>query len=659
MANLDQMIADDAWDFDAAAAEDGANDRDDQESGPPDELDEPDEYLFGDGPSEVDSDDGPPEEPVEPVVPVVAVELVACPICLETGGAEDDAHWPLICCSTPGSLKWVHRSCMLQLARTPVVILPEVGPAPEVTRPRALLDLACPQCRSLVPHIGVHMDELRGALVAPVVPVRRRHRTTRAVQAPVPLVVPAPVFGFDVVPEVDAAVTPVLVQAGLVSVLALSLPSSAPGNIQQQGELDDILAEFSAGSCIGRDARQNKFALLVYIGLPCEITDVYAHFTAQPAFAGHIGVLRRGHTTAVMVIRSSRVTVSAESLVVAGLAPVFEHRLPQTTSRNQASMRQIFINWCGYGEYFHSDFLVLNNSATGSRPTFDQVQSLVRVMTEAQRANLIGTATMTPVRERTPLQASLVALGEHRLRPVNPLSNCVWTAEKAALEGLLRLDQFTGLENLTLTRWEEHTDSTVSIPFLQYIRNAAYCRKYSLVLLGAPGLGKSPLARSVCLMWAIALARSDGRLDHSARFVECNTVDILRTMAPDMNEYTPMLFDEVSFSDSTQFQHMSVNMAKLLLNVEVQCSLHGRNNDIALAAGQPRVFTSNCEDLLEFVGQGLHETSFHFKAMRKRCFVGKLTSGTVSPAVARRVADAARPLVDMSAGEAGMNTLLR
>ncbi len=93
-----------------------------------------------------------------------------------------------------------------------------------------------------------------------------------------------------------------------------------------------------------------------------------------------MGVLRSGHTSAVMVIRSRSVTRLAESLVVAGVAPAFENRLSHTGGRNQAIMRQIFINWCGYGEYFHSDFVVLNNSATGTRPTFDQVQSLFRVL---------------------------------------------------------------------------------------------------------------------------------------------------------------------------------------------------------------------------------------------------------------------------------------
>jgi len=130
-------------------------------------------------------------------------------------------------------------------------------------------------------------------------------------------------------------------------------------------------------------------------------------------------------------------------------------------------------------------------------------------------------------------------------------------------------------------------------------------------------------------------------------------------MPSDCNEHTPVLFDEVSFGDATQFQHMSINMAKVLLSAEVKATLHGRNNDIALAAGQPRIFTSNSDDLLEFVGQGMTETNPHFKAMRKRCFVGHLTSATVSPTVARRDHVTTTVPIDTTAGETAMNFILR
>ena len=321
-------------------------------------------------------------------------------------------------------------------------------------------------------------------------------------------------------------------------------------------------------------------------------------------------------------------------------------------------MRLVLTNWCGYGEFFHGDFVVINNMASDSRPTFDQVQSVLRALTDPQQASLIGNAVMTPRRERSGLQAALVALGEQRLRPVAVPMNCIWTAEEAARACLLRIDQFTGLADITLSRWCEHTDSTIHLPFLTYVRDAAYFRKYSLVLLSPPGLGKSPLARSVCLLWAAALALTDGRPGHTARFLECNTLDILRRMTTDCNEHTPVLFDEVSFCDATQFQHMSVNMAKVLLSADVKATLHGRNNDIALAAGQPRIFTSNSENFLDFVGQGMTETNPHFKAMRKRCFVGHLTAATVSSTVARRDHTTTTLPIDTAAGETAMNAIL-
>jgi hypothetical protein len=444
----------------------------------------------------------------------------------------------------------------------------------------------------------------------------------------------------------------------LVSALALSVPSYTRGGAAPTGSLDVLMAEFSGGSCIGRDARRSKHFMFCYLNLPGDIEDVYAHFKSQPAFVGHVCVLRRGPTTAVLVLRSTMVGIVAESLVVGGVAPSFEGRLPSVV-RNQARVRSVLINWCGYGEVFYGDFVVINNMACESRPTFDQVQSVLHALTETQRASLFGNAHLTPSRERSGLQAALVALGERRLRPVAVPMNCVWTAEQAARECLLRLDQFTGLADITLSRWCELTDTTIHLPFLTYVRDSAFFRKYSLVLLSPPGMGKSPLARSVCLLWAAALALTDGRPGHTARFLECNTLDILRTMPSDCNEHTPVLFDEVSFCDATQFQHMSINMAKVLLSAEVKATLHGRNNDIALAAGQPRIFTSNSEDLLEFVGMGMTENNAHFKAMRKRCFVGHLTSATVSPSVSRRDHVTTSSPIDTTAGEAAANFILR
>jgi hypothetical protein len=464
------------------------------------------------------------------------------------------------------------------------------------------------------------------------------------------------VFGFDSVPEVDAAIAAVILDAGLMSAKALAVPAHTYGGSAPVGSLDTLMSHFSGGTCVGRGARQIKIGLGVYFNLPVDVEDVYTHFKAHPAFAGYIGVLRRGNITSVLLIRSCMVTITAESLVIGGVAPRFEGRL-QVRGKCPDRACSILENWCGFGEVFYGDFVVLDNRSEDSLPTYEQVQSVLHPLTDVQRKSLIETARMTSSKNRSPLQRAIASLGEKGLQPVPAPMTCVWTSKMAVEASVLDLDQFIGLENITLSRWCEHTDSTIEMPFLTYIENSKLFQRYSLVLLGPPGVGKSPLARSVCLVWAATLAVADGRPGHTLKFIECGTLDILRRMTSDCNEHTPVLFDEVSLADQTQCQHMSVNMAKLLLNSEVRAVLHGRKDDIALAAGQPRVFTSNASTFLEFVGMGMTESDIHFKAMRKRCFVAHLTRALVSPAVARRDADTTAPK-DIAAGRAAVRAML-
>jgi hypothetical protein len=669
---LQQVVESDDWDFDAAVAQ---QERDCDEEMPemmPEEMYEneemPEEMYENENkempeemPEEMYENENEteneemPQEMYEEVASGSGLrpeDRVVCCLCLDADGQVDVARWPLICCTTTASPKWVHRACMRQFAATPVVT---AGDPPRERR-RYADEICCPVCRNTLPHETDHMTELELIIAAQIVPAPPARPPRRPRAALVDAVVPA--FGFDDVPAVDAAIAPVLVQAGMLSVIGLNTPAVATGPSQQQGSLDVLIAAFSGGTCFGRSARRSKYLLICYLNLAASPADVYARLHAQLPSLGRMSVLQRGHTTAVFVIRSSASLIPAGSFDIDGTPPRFEGRLPHGPSRNHAVLKEIVTNWCGYGEFFYNDFVIINNEAADSRPTFDQVQSIMLSLTEAQQARLVGDARITPSAERSPLQRAIVALGEARLRPGALPVNCVWTVQIATRERLLRICQFTGLAAITLTRWCEHTDATITLPFLTYIMDAAHYRRHSLLLLSPPGFGKSPLARSVCFMWAIALAIADGRPAHSARFIECNTIDILRQMTSDCNAHTPILFDEVGLGDATQFQHMSVNTAKLLLSVDVRTTLRARNNDVTLAAGQPRVFTSNESSLLDFVGMGMTDTSPHFKAMRKRIFVGTLTAATVNAATARRPEGSLMSAVDTTGALAGMDALL-
>eukprot|EP00969_Alexandrium_andersonii_P030271 1320352-Alexandrium_andersonii.AAC.1 len=250
-------------------------------------------------------------------------------------------------------------------------------------------------------------------------------------------------------------------------------------------------------------------------------------------------------------------------------------------------------------------------------------------LSDAQRQALVNDSVITPMRERTPLQHAVAAV---RTWTVAPAAAMIWTLERARAERIPPLSSFSGLEDIVLLGFDENTGLEHEVGVVEFARNPFYFRNFSLLLLGASGLGKTWFARHLAMMWAVYFGQEAGVESRQVAFVETNDLDSLRKVSDQLRAHVPVLFDEVTLDDPAQFQHMSVNLAKLLVNTQANVTLHARNNNVCLYSGQARIFTSNAGSFADFLGSVVPPGSVHFTAVRRRMYVGRVDRRLVPPA---------------------------
>ena len=115
------------------------------------------------------------------------------------------------------------------------------------------------------------------------------------------------------------------------------------------------------------------------------------------------------------------------------------------------------------------------------------------------------------------------------------------------------------------------------------------------LLLGPPGLGKTPAAAAMCSVVATA-EQAHG----NAFFLKVGTLDCLRVAvaAGLMVPGVPVLCDEVT-PGATKGSRAASSLEELkkCTNVAYTDTVDARNSDITFAAGQARIFTSNASSL--------------------------------------------------------------
>jgi hypothetical protein len=156
---------------------------------------------------------------------------------------------------------------------------------------------------------------------------------------------------------------------------------------------------------------------------------------------------------------------------------------------------------------------------------------------------------------------------------------------------------------------------------MQFLQEPTLHLRYSAVLLGAPGLGKTPLARATCC----ALAKAYQGLHYQTEPEKCyyllgNTADMLKEFNQGQvwKSYVPLLLDEFEGTDIRQQGILGENSMKVLTDVMNGGSMRCRYHDVAIPPMCARLFTSNMPSAERWMAH-LDVDESHGRAIRKRC----------------------------------------
>ena len=118
----------------------------------------------------------------------------------------------------------------------------------------------------------------------------------------------------------------------------------------------------------------------------------------------------------------------------------------------------------------------------------------------------------------------------------------------------------------------------------------------TLFLPGESRKGKTELAKYICLVICMKYQTEN------PRFLMTNTLDSLRANQALMLPGVPVLMDDIGGEDNDQqLIYSSVSMWKAILQVKDATQNRARNDDLMWAARQPKVMTTNCMNLEDWV----------------------------------------------------------
>ncbi len=117
---------------------------------------------------------------------------------------------------------------------------------------------------------------------------------------------------------------------------------------------------------------------------------------------------------------------------------------------------------------------------------------------------------------------------------------------------------------------------------------------YTLVMLGASGCGKTPVAEALCARLAFGL-QADDVVDEQY-FIKTGTIDSLRKCKSLLREKVPIILDDITpgFRRGSR-PNMTLDELKKTTTVSKTDCVEARNNDIIIPKC-PKVWTSNAQD---------------------------------------------------------------
>ena len=118
----------------------------------------------------------------------------------------------------------------------------------------------------------------------------------------------------------------------------------------------------------------------------------------------------------------------------------------------------------------------------------------------------------------------------------------------------------------------------------------------TLFIPGDSRKGKTELAKYICLLLAVTYQKDE------PRFLMTNTLDSLRNNQSLMLPGVPVLLDDIGGEDNDQqLIYSSISMWKAILQIKDATQNRARNDDLMWASRQPKVMTTNCEHLEDWI----------------------------------------------------------
>ena len=136
----------------------------------------------------------------------------------------------------------------------------------------------------------------------------------------------------------------------------------------------------------------------------------------------------------------------------------------------------------------------------------------------------------------------------------------------------------------------------------------------TLLMPGESRKCKTELAKYMCLLMCRKYQ------EENARFIMTNTLDSLRNVQASMLPGVPVLLDDIGGENSDlQLIYSSVSMWKAILQIKDATQNRARNDDLCWAARQPKIVTTNCKDLDDWIGTTFYRAKDeHKKAIQLR-----------------------------------------